>query len=194
MKNVILGVIVLTAALAIAQGEASRKPVVLVVALQAVIDECDEAKDVIGALSQKEAEKGKAISAKTKDLEARKKDLLGKKLSDRDQKWYDEFASVAKADSEIKSEAAHFEVTTADEKARLLNAILREARGVAERIRSERGADVVLVSKMSALGFEDSKELQEEYLFRRVLAAAPGADITKDILEALNASYKARKK
>jgi len=191
MNKTILGVLAVAAALSFAQGE-TKKSTILVVDLQGCVDECEESKVSLQALEQERKQKEEAVQLQVRDLKAKQEELQVKKLSERDEKWYTEFLALLQQKGEIEAQGNQFAARISDRIARLLEGLLLDARGFAEQIRTERGAEIVLVSKLGPIKLEDKKQVSDEYIVRRVIAYAPEMDITAEVVKRMNAKFKGR--
>ncbi|MGH7163456.1 MAG: hypothetical protein ACREID_08220 [Planctomycetota bacterium] len=196
MKQLTLGFLAALAALAIAEGEGSGEgaagPRVLVVDLEQVVDKCEEAEALINVRRKEATEKTREFQERLKKLQTELEALQKKTLNERDEKFYEELQRTARAEIDLKAELAYFKLKNGDDSARLITGLMREARSAAEAILKQRGADVVLVSKMREIQFENDEELKQEYIFRRVLAATKGVDISGEVLAEMNRRYKER--
>ena len=201
MYKTIVGVLIVCGALVLAQdgdgGKAAGKvPMVLVVDLQKVVDECDEARALVGRLEKKATDTRKKLQADADKLNLKASELKkSSNLSDRDPGFYEEQKKIALSAAKLKVEERLVKEKAGDDIVRKIEALWKDARAKARAIMKKRGGQIVLTSKMGPLVFENQKQLQDEFIFRRVLCVADrDADITQAVLDAMNADYKNRKK
>ncbi len=201
MYKTIVGVLFVCGALVWAQGgdggaAAKKGPMVLVVDLQKVVDECDEAQALVGRLEKKAIETRKSLQAKAAKLNLKAAELKkSSNLSDRDPSFYEEQKKIALEAAKLKVDEQLVKEKAGDDIVRKIEALWKDARMKARAIMKKRGGQIVLTSKMGPLVFENQKQLQDEFIFRRVLCVADrDADITQAVLDAMNADYKNRKK
>ena len=201
MYKTIVGVLFVCGALVWAQGgdggaAAKKGPMVLVVDLQKVVDECDEARALVGRLEKKAADERKRLQALADKLNLKATELRkSSNMSNRDPKFYEDQKKLALEAARLKVEQQLVKEKAGDDIVRKIEALWKDARMKARSIMNKRGAQIVLTSKMGPLVFENQKQLQDEFIVRRVLCiAAREADITQDVLQAMNADYKNRKK
>ena len=201
MYKTIVGVLIVCGALVLAQdgdgGKAAGKgPMVMVVDLQKVVDECDEARALVGRLEKKATDTRKKLQAEADMLNLKASELKkSSNLSDRDEKFYEDQQKIALEAAKLKVEERLVKEKAGDDIVRKIEALWKDARMKARAIMKKRGGQIVLTSKMGPLVFENQKQLQDEFIFRRVLCVADrAADITQEVLDAMNADYKNRKK
>jgi Skp family chaperone for outer membrane proteins len=193
MRNriIALGVLSVLVAVVAAPAQDGQGPLVLAIDLERVVRDCDETRDALAKLQAMQEQKKKEFADKVAELEGRKKQLLEKTaLSERDEKWYTEFLAVAKEASEIRATEALFSVQANDQVARKMDQLMKGAREAAEEIRRKRGAVMVIISKLGPIKSESEKQVELDQVFRRVLCCDKEADITDDVLDAMNAWYK----
>lgn len=189
------GVLTLLVAAAAAPAEDAKSCPILVVDLERVVRDCDETRDALAKLQAMQDQKKKEFAEEVAKLEDRKKQLLEKTaLSERDEKWYEEFLAVAKQASELRAADALFTVQANDAVARKMDQLMKGAREAAEEIRQKRGAIMVVISKLGPIKSESKEQLDADHVFRRVLCCAREADITDEVLAAMNAWYKANRR
>ncbi len=168
-------------------------PAILVCDMKRIAEGCDEAIELVEALKKRTDAKRAEVQAEVNGLQARQRDLLGKKLSERDLKWYEDYRAAVQTESELKAKAAIFNAQMNDDIARKIDQLMKGTRQEAAKVMAERGASMVLISKMGPMKFENDEELKEEYIFRRVLCCDPAHDITEEVLARMNKWWKENK-
>ena len=181
--------IVLPAFLSTAAHAQDATSKVLIMDARRIIDESDEGKDFVQKLRQKMAEKEKEIIQQRQTLQEELKGILEAKLSDRNQAWYEKFREAARKEVNLKAEQMLFKQEVGDKLGRAITQIIRGAQQEARTIMKERGADVVIASKMGAITIESDQEFQQEIISRRVVCARPDIDITDEVIKRMNAWY-----
>jgi Skp family chaperone for outer membrane proteins len=181
--------IVLPAFLSTAAQAQDATSKVLIMDARRIIDESDEGKDFVQKLRQKMAEKEKEIIQQRQTLQEELKGILEAKLSDRNQAWYEKFREAARKEVNLKAEQMLFKQEVGDKLGRAITQIIRGAQQEARTIMKERGADVVIASKMGAITIESDQEFQQEIISRRVVCARPDIDITDEVIKRMNAWY-----
>ena len=88
--------------------------------------------------------------------------------------------------SRLKAEEQYFVARLNDDVARRVNQLIRGAMQEARTLMKERGALLVLNSRMGRVQINSDQQMQEEGVLRRVLCAAPGTDVTDDVLTRMN--------
>ncbi len=168
-------------------------PAILVCDMKRIAEGCDEAIELVEALKKRSDAKRAEMQADVNALQGKQRELLGKKLSERDLKWYEDYRAAVQQESELKAKAAIFNAQMNDDIARKIDQLMKGTRQEAAAVMKERGASMVLISKMGALKFENDEELKEEYIFRRVLCCDPALDITEEVLARMNKWWKEHK-
>jgi len=166
---------------------------VLIMDARRIIDESDEGKDFVQKLRQQMAEKEKEILEQRQKLQEDMKGILEAKLSDRNQGWYAKFREAARQEVNLKAEQMLFKQEVGDKLGRAITQIIRGAQQEARVIMKERGADVVIASKMGAITIESDQEFQQEIISRRIVCARQDIDITNEVIKRMNAWYKDQK-
>ena len=166
---------------------------VLIMDARRIIDESDEGKDFVQKLRQQMAEKEKEILGQRQKLQEELKGILEAKLTDRNKAWYAKFREAARKEVNLKAEQMLFKQEIGDELGRAITQIIRGAQQEARAIMKERGADVVIASKMGAITIESDQEFQQEIISRRIVCARPDIDITDEVIKRMNAWYKNQK-
>jgi len=185
--------IVLPAFVSTAAQAQDVKSKVLIMDARRIIDESDEGKDFVQKLRQQMAEKEKEILEQRQKLQEELKGILEAKLSDRNKAWYEKFREAARQEVSLKAEQMLFKQEVGDKLGRAITQIIRGAQQEARTIMKERGADVVIASKMGAITIESDQEFQQEIISRRVVCARPDIDITDEVIKRMNAWYAANK-
>jgi len=162
---------------------------VLIMDARRIIDESDEGKEFVQKLRQQMAEKEKEIIEQRQKLQEELKGVLEAKLGDRNKAWYEKFREAARKEVSLKAEQMLFKQEIGDKLGRAITQIIRGAQQEAREIMKERGADVVIASKMGAITIESDQEFQQEIISRRVVCARPDIDITDDVIKRMNAWY-----
>lgn len=171
--------------------EATSK--VLIMDARRIIDESDEGKDFVQKLRQQMAEKEKEIVEQRQKLQEELKGILEAKLSDRNQAWYEKFREAARKEVQLKAEQMLFKQEVGDKLGRAITQIIRGAQQEARAVMKERGADIVIASKMGAITIESDQEFQQEIISRRVICARLDIDITDEVIKRMNTWYKNQK-
>ena len=166
---------------------------VLIMDARRIIDESDEGKDFVQKLRQQMAEKEKEILGQRQKLQEELKGILEAKLTDRNKAWYAKFREAARKEVNLKAEQMLFKQEIGDRLGRAITQIIRGAQQEARAIMKERGADVVIASKMGAITIESDQEFQQEIISRRIVCARPDIDITDEVIKRMNAWYKNQK-
>lgn len=198
MRKSTLSVLVVLALLAVAWSQggqpAKDAPNVLVVDVQYIIDESEEGREFVGRLRQKIAEKKKQIAEQVRALQESTKKLMERELPERDKKWYADVEKALAEQNRLKTEEQFFVAKVNDDIARSINELLRGAMDTAKKIMRERGADIVLGSRMRPLQINNDQQLQEEVVLRRVVCARDEVNITKEVLARMDKWYRENKK
>jgi Skp family chaperone for outer membrane proteins len=196
MRNIILLTLAvfLSAFVATAAQAQETTPKVLIVDARRIIDESDEGKEFVQTLRQQMAEKEKQILEERNKLQEELKGILEAKLSDRNQAWYEKFREAARKEVHLKAEQMLFKQEIGDKLGRAITQIIRGAQEEARAIMKERGADVVITSKMGPISIESDQEFQQEVLSRTVICSRPDIDITDEVIKRMNVWYKNQKR
>ncbi|MHC4547651.1 MAG: OmpH/Skp family outer membrane protein [Planctomycetota bacterium] len=166
---------------------------ILVMDVQRIIDESDEGKQFVVRVRQQIAEKKREILAERQKLQQELKSILEAKLSDRNEAWYERFREAARQEVNLKAEEMLFERKVGDQLGRAITQIVRGAQQEARAIMKQRGADVVIASKMGPVTIESDQEFQQEIVSRRVVCAKKDIDITDEVIQRMNAWYREHK-
>ena len=188
-----VAVLVLLSLLAWAQGNGAPAPRILIVHMQHVVENCEEAKDAVAELRTEKNQKQKDFDVRMQALRKRAEGLRKKKLSERDPDFLKQIYEVDFQLGKLQAEASRESVKLSDQMARKLAGILKDAKSAAEQVMTQKGGDYVLVSRVGPISLESEKDLTGEYVGRRVLAwKDPAANITKDVVDLMNDWYKKR--
>jgi len=196
MRNSALAAVVLAAATLLVifrpvAAEPEGSSPILVCDLKRVIDDCQERRGLLAKLAEEAAKKRKDLEERVAQLNEQKAELQsGTDLSERDPEWYEKYEKAVRTAMQLKLDGELAEQKFADTMARKLNQLIIGARQVATEIMSERGADLVVMSKMGPFRLENEKQLQDEILTRRVLCSKRSVDITEEVLKRMDAWYK----
>lgn len=180
---------VLPAFVASAAGAEETGSKVLIMDARRIIDESDEGKDFVQKLRQQMAEKEKEINELRQKLQEELKGILEAKLNDRNEAWYEKFREAAQKEVQLKAEQMLFKQEVGDKLGRAITQIIRGAQQEARAIMKERGADVVIASKMGPITIESDQEFQQEIVSRRIVCARSDIDITDEVIQRMNAWY-----
>ena len=162
---------------------------ILVLDIRQVIDDTKEGREIVGKVRAEMAQKKNEIELEVKKLQEQVKQLTKAKLPDKDKAWYDELKIALERQGTLKADEQYFIATLNDKVARGLNQILRGAKQEAEKIRKARGASVVLITRLGSIEVNNDGDLQDEVVFRRVLAMEPNLDITKDVITMMDKDF-----
>ena len=177
-----------TAAPAVAQDK------VLVIDVERVIDTTEEGRELVGKLKERVAEEEKRLQSAAKALQERKKALMTSKLDDKTPEYYELLKKALADHAQLEVDRQFFIMKLKDQIARRTNDIMRGAIQEARRIMRERGADVVISSRMTRFQVDSDKQFVDDLVVRRVICAKKGTEITKEVIKALDDSYRERKR
>ena len=189
-----VAVLVLLSLLAWAQGNDAPAPSILIVHMQHVVENCEEAKDAVAELRTEKNARQKEFDARIQGLRKQAEGLKKKKLSERDPDFLKQVYEVEFQLAKLQAEASQESIRLSDQMVRKLAGILKDAKAAAEQVMTQKGADYVLVSRVGPITLESEKDLTAEYVGRRVLAwKDPAANVTKDVVALMNEWYKKRR-
>lgn len=189
-----VAVLVLLSLLAWAQGNNAAAPRILIVHMQHVVENCEEAKDAIAEIRTERNARQKDFDGRIHVLRKKMEGLKKKKLSERDPDFLKQVYEVEFQLAKLQAEASQEAIRLSDQMARKLAGILKDAKSAAEQVMTQKDADYVLVSRVGPITLESEKDLTAEYVGRRVLAwKDPAANITKDVVDLMNDWYKKRR-
>ncbi len=189
-----VAVLVLLSLLAWAQGNNAVAPRILIVHMQHVVENCDEAKDAVAEIRTEKNARQKEFDGRIQVLRRSMEGLKKKKLSESDSDFLKQVYEVEFQLAKLQAEASQESIRLSDQMVRKLAGILKDAKAAAEQVMAQKGADYVLVSRVGPITLENEKDLTAEYVGRRVLAwKDPAANVTKDVVDLMNEWYKKRR-
>jgi Skp family chaperone for outer membrane proteins len=199
MQKLSTGVVLACLVLSVgwAQGDKAAQPApVLVVDVQHVIETCKEHAALVAKLKAQADAKQKQFEGEVKALQAKQKELTEKAPNMRNAQWYADLRAALLKQGELKALEAFHNVNLQDKVGRGIEALLFSAKKAAEMIRRERGAQLVIMSKMSAIKLATEEDFKDELLRRRVLAhdKKSGVDITDAVIKRMDAEFDKRQK
>jgi len=191
MKKITLVVLVacLSLPFAFAQGEKPEPTDVLVVDVQRAIEDCNEHKDLVEKLRKQIANKKQDVGEEVQRLKLKQEDLLKTELTKRNDDWYVEVEKALQDQARLKAEETYFISRLNDQLARKLNALIRGVQQHAKKIMNERGAKIVLTSKMDPIRLETQEDMKDELIRRRVMASVKDVNITEEVIKRMDAFY-----
>ena len=158
------------------------------------VDQTVEAKDMFEEWRKERDKTEKDLKMKAAELQQRIDDIKKQtKLSERDEALYERLRNAIEDKGKLEAQVAYLNITSQDFFARRMQELMWGAKSAANKIMRERGAQLVIGTKTGKLLLENQQDLQEEMLRRRVLCFEKGADITQDVMAALNKDYAERK-
>ena len=86
----------------------------------------------------------------------------------------------------LKAEATYFKIETSDQITRMHNALIRGAQKEARTIMKERGAKMVIMSKMGPVALETEEQWKDEIINRAVICSVKTVDITDEVRTRMN--------
>ena len=191
------GLIVIALALSVSWAEngAADGPNILIVDLQAVIEKCDEHADLIESEKKRADAKRKEMSDEVLKVQQEQETLLKTEPGDRMQDWYENVDKLFLAQAKLKAAEASYNLKVNDRLAKGLQALIVGAQEQARKIMRDRGAELVVISKMGPVNLATEQHFRDELINRRVLCAnrKTGLDVTDDVRKAMNEAYKKRK-
>ena len=193
MRKPVLFALALIVAAAMPVSAQDRATTVLVMDVRRIIDESAEGRQFVIKLRQQIAEKKKDVTQRAQKLQEEVKGLMEAKLHDRNEEWYKDFRAAAAREVALKAEQVTFERELGDELGRAITQIVRGSQQEARLIMKERGADVVIASKMGPISVESDQELQREIISRRVVCSRKDVDITDEVIKRMNKWWQANK-
>lgn len=196
MRTPVLALVLALAAVVLAQPAKDKKegPRILVVQIERLIDDTEEGQALVKKLINEKAEAEKRLAAEQAAL-AQKRTELGKvKMANRDEAFYAELEKAMEEHARIEKEKQLFVIKKSDEISRATKQLMLLAMETADQIRRERGAEIVLASRMGPLDITGDQGFQQELLMRRVLCAGKDADITDEVIVRMNKWYRENKR
>ena len=167
---------------------------ILVLDLDRAVKECEQQIDIVEGVQAEADADNKKYEPQVKKLQAEAKALMEQDLTQRDKEWE---AAVEKAlleEGKLKAIAAFKKIKLQGKLAKAMEKLMIAAKEQAEIVRKNRGAFVVIISKLSPVVFKTDNDIKDELVSRRVLAHDPNIDITKEVIKRMNAAYKKAKK
>ena len=186
MRQPVLFALALIVAAAMPVSAQDGATTTLVMDVQRIIDDSAEGREFVIKLRQQIAEKKKDVTQRAQKLHEEVKGLMEAKLHDRDEEWYANFRAAAAKEVALKAEQVTFERELGDRLGRRITQIVRGAQQEARAIMKERGAEIVIASKMGPISVESDQELQREIISRRVVCARKDVDITDEVIKRMN--------
>ncbi|MHC4957766.1 MAG: OmpH/Skp family outer membrane protein [Planctomycetota bacterium] len=201
MQKLSTGVVLACLVLSVgwAQGDKPVQPAptpILIVDVQHVIETCKEHAALVAGLKAQADAKQKQFEGEVKALQAKQKELTEKSPTMRDDKWYEDLRAALLKQGELKALEAFHNVNLQDKVGRGIQDLLFSAKKAAEVIRKQRGAQFVIMSKMSPIKLATEEDFKDELLRRRVLThdKKSGVDITADVIKRMDAEFVKRQK
>jgi len=188
---------VLVPAIVNAENEAPEpgKFPVLICDFAAVVESCEEAKDIEEAFKKERDAKEKDLKTRAEALQATIQDIQQKKkLSERDEKTYAALKQAIEDKGKLDAEMAFLNIRGQDYLQRRMQELLRGAKGFAQEIMLVRKAHMVIATKIGPVQLENQQDMQDELLRRRVVAHVDGVNITDEVMKMMNEDYAKRKK
>jgi Skp family chaperone for outer membrane proteins len=161
----------------------------LVLSMMRTIDESDEGKDIIKKLQEEQASKKQELTDKLAKLQNEVKVLREAKPADRTPKYYTELEKAMETSARLEMEKNIFLAKKQDELNRAMQQLMLLAQEKARDIMRERGAEVVLLTKMGPIELATEQDVQQELLMRRVLCHDESIDITDEVIKRMNKWY-----
>lgn len=184
---VLLGVAAIAAFAQEKQQPANSK--ILVLSMMRTIDESQEGKDIIHRLKEEQASKKQSLTERLAKLQEEVKVLREAKQADRTPKYYEDLQRAMEESARLEAEKNIFLAKTQDELNRAMQQMLILAQEKAREVMKERGADIVLLTKMGPIELASEQDVQQELLMRRVLCHAEAIDITDEVIKRMNQWY-----
>ncbi len=186
----------LLAAVAFAQGEkpkAKPKSGILVIHMLRAIDESEEGRDVIAKLREEKATQNQRYTDDMAKLQEKVKFLREAKPQDRTPEYYKELEQAMETYARLEMDKNIFGARKGDELSRALQQLLMGVQQEARTVMKERGAEIVLLSKVGPIDVATEVDFQQEMLMRRVLCHEEEIDITDEVIARMNEWYKKNK-
>ena len=197
MQKWIIGIVATCLVLSIGWAQGTKPPVegkVLVLDLQRAVEECVEHRDMIAALRKRAADKRTEIEGQITGLQTDNEELMKTSLMQRDEAWYERLKKALGEQVTLKADETYHNLSVSDELARKMNALVRGAQQEARKIMRARGAEVVVISKLTPVSLETEAQWKDELINRRVLCSVDEIDITDQVKTAMDEWYKNRSK
>lgn len=167
---------------------------VLICDFAAIVEQCTEARDFEEAFRRDRTAAEDKLKGEQQSLQIRIKEIQEKtKLSERDEKTYEALKKAITDKGRLEAEIAFRNVRDQDHLQRRMQELLRGAKTLADSIMIERGADMVLATKVGRIQLQNQKDWQDELLRRRVACHVAGVNITDAVMKKMNDEYARRK-
>lgn len=194
MRKPVLPLVLVLAGLAAAAPDKKEGPKILVVMIERLIDDTEEGQALVKKLINEKAEAEKRLAAEQAALTQKRQELAKAKMADRDAAFYAELEKAMEEHARIEKEKQLFVIRKSDEISRATKQLMLLAVEKADDVRRERGAEIVLASRMGPLDISGDQGFQQEMLMRRVLCASKDADITEEVIKRMNEWYRENKR
>ena len=195
MQKWIIGIVATCLVLSIGWAQGTTPPVqgkILVLDLQRVIEECLEHREMVASLRKRAADKREEMQGQVTSLQADNEELMKTSLTQRDEAWYERLKKALMEQVNLKADETYHNVSVSDELARKMNALVRGAQQEARKIMRARGAEAVIISKLTPVSLETEEQWKDELINRRILCSAKEIDITDEVRVAMDEWYKNR--
>jgi Skp family chaperone for outer membrane proteins len=167
---------------------------IVVLNMMRTIDESDEGKDIINKLKEEQASKKQDLTNRLAKLQEEVKVLREAKPADRTPEYYQELEKAMESSARLEMEKNIFLAKKQDELNRAMQQLLILAQQTAREVMKERGAEVVLLTKMGPIELATDQDVQQELVMRRVLCHEDALDITQAVIDRMNKWYKDNKR
>ncbi|MCK6458744.1 MAG: OmpH family outer membrane protein [Planctomycetes bacterium] len=192
LSLVLLGIVAF-AALAQDKPQPTKSGIV-VLNMMRTIDESDEGKDIINKLKEEQASKKQSLTDQLAKLQEKVKILREAKPADRTPEYYQELEKAMETSARLEMEKNIFLARKQDELNRAMQQLLILAQQTAREVMKERGAEVVLLTKMGPIELATDQDVQQELVMRRVLCHEDSLDISQAVIDRMNKWYKENKR
>lgn len=162
---------------------------ILVLSMMRAIDETDEGKDIINKLKEEQASKKQEITEQVAKLQEKVKVLREAKAADRTPEYYAELEKAMETSARLEMEKNIFMAKKQDELTRAMQQLILSAQEKAREVMKERGAEMVLLTKVGPIEFASDQDVQQELLTRRILCYDESLDITDEVIKRMNKWY-----
>jgi Skp family chaperone for outer membrane proteins len=162
---------------------------ILVLSMMRTIDESQEGKDIINKLKEEQASKKQSLTDQLAKLQEKVKVLREAKPADRTPEYYAELEKAMETSARLEMEKNIFLAKKQDELNRAMQQLLILAQEKAKEVMKERGAEIVLLTKVGPIELATEQDVQQELLMRRVLCYDESIDITDAVISKMNKWY-----
>ncbi len=169
--------------------QAAPKSGILVLNMMRTIDESDEGKDIINKLKEEQASKKQSLTDQLAKLQEKVKVLREAKPADRTPEYYQELEKAMETSARLEMEKNIFLAKKQDELNRAMQQLLILAQEKAREVMKDRGAEIVLLTKMGPIELATDQDVQQELVMRRVLCHDESLDITDEVIKRMNTWY-----